>query len=286
MPCIINIYEYFDYRKFLADFYENKKAENRSFSYRSFARRAGFNSSGYYSDVVNQKRNLSDSLLPKFAKGLDLSVEEIRYFEQLVHFDHASTPEIKQNVFEKVIALLPLRLQKIKQAQADYFSKWHHVAIRELLAITNISENYDALANFVSPQITVKEAKQAILTLQELELIEKNTDGFWKATHSSLITRGEEIGPFLIQQYHSRMLELASESLTRHAKPDRSLSTTTMSISIEGTERIKHHIEKFQKTLIELVESDKQEDRVYQLNVQFFPLSQIPKSTEEENATQ
>ena len=37
-----NIFNYSDYRKFLADFYKDKKASTPSFSYQNFSRQAGF----------------------------------------------------------------------------------------------------------------------------------------------------------------------------------------------------------------------------------------------------
>ncbi|MGE0616139.1 MAG: TIGR02147 family protein, partial [Bacteriovoracia bacterium] len=42
-----NLFEYTDYRKYLEDYYNFKKATDPGFSYRSFAKAAGFTSSNF-----------------------------------------------------------------------------------------------------------------------------------------------------------------------------------------------------------------------------------------------
>ena len=51
----INLYDYFNYRDFLADYYVAAKDRDKNFSYRYFAMKAGYNSSGLYSSIVQSK---------------------------------------------------------------------------------------------------------------------------------------------------------------------------------------------------------------------------------------
>jgi uncharacterized protein (TIGR02147 family) len=80
----LSIYDYTDYRRFLADYYAARKKNCPSFSYRNFARRASISSSGLYKEIVDGKRGLSRALIVKFARALKLNRRETNYFEAMV----------------------------------------------------------------------------------------------------------------------------------------------------------------------------------------------------------
>jgi uncharacterized protein (TIGR02147 family) len=54
----VDVYRYLDYRAFLRDFYEAKKAKSRTFSYRAFSKRAGVASPNYLKLVIEGQRSL------------------------------------------------------------------------------------------------------------------------------------------------------------------------------------------------------------------------------------
>src|SRR3712207_2757731 len=110
----IRIYDYQDYRLFLADWFQNKKSMNRHFSHRLFARKAGIRSCGYFSEVVNGVRNLTLSKLPLFAKALELDPAETLYLERLAAFNHARTHQAKQALYERLIKALPQKAQFLR----------------------------------------------------------------------------------------------------------------------------------------------------------------------------
>ena len=49
-----NIFESLDYRLFMGEMFEYLKMTQRAFSNRSFAKRAGFQSSGFFINIVKQ----------------------------------------------------------------------------------------------------------------------------------------------------------------------------------------------------------------------------------------
>ena len=85
------IYEFIDYRKFLAAFYEHKKANSSYFSYRYFSQKIGINSPSFLKHVIDGKRNLTTQMIERFCTALDLSAREARYFRNLVLFNQAKT---------------------------------------------------------------------------------------------------------------------------------------------------------------------------------------------------
>ena len=268
------IFQYFDYRKFLEAYYRNRKFENPRFSYRSFAQKAGFTSSGLYLALVQGRQNLTTALLPKFIRGLGLSEKEAQYFSHLMEFTHATNGKAKQHHFEKMLPLMPLSIKRPIADQKEYYSHWYYVAVRESLSILNFRDEYIMLGNFLTPTIKLMEAKKAIKVLSELGLIKKSSQGFWRSVDVALLS-GSEMGPWVIRTFQAEMMERAKQSLELHPKEKREISTSTFSISEMGLERIQTTLKSIQKKVMAIVQSDIKEDRVYQLNIQLFPLSEV-----------
>lgn len=268
------IFEFFDYRKYLEAYYRNRKRENSRFSYRSFAQKAGFTSSGLYLALVQGRQNLTEALLPKFIRGLGLKEKEEQYFSHLMEFTHAINGKTKQHYFEKMLPLMPLAIKRPISDQKEYYSCWYYVAVRESLSILNIRNDYVSLAQFLSPSIKPMEARKAVKVLASLGLIKKTQQGYWKSVDTTLLS-GAEMGPWVIRSFQAEMMERAKQSLELHPKEKREISTSTFSISATGLERVQVTLKSIQKKVMAIVQSDSKEDRVYQLNMQLFPLSEM-----------
>jgi uncharacterized protein (TIGR02147 family) len=68
-----NIFNYQDYRQFLGDYYEEKKAMHPSFSYQSFSQKAGFASKSFVFNVIKGKKALSRNSVVKLSIAMNLS---------------------------------------------------------------------------------------------------------------------------------------------------------------------------------------------------------------------
>lgn len=267
----MNVFAYYNYRKYLQDYYEYRKSVQRYFSYRSFAKRAGYTSSGFYLDLVKGRKSLTPQMVPKFIHALGLSEKEGRYFSLMVDFTHAETPESKQVIFEQMSALLPRTTKALSRQQIEYYHEWYYVAVREALSVVNVSDNYQDLALFLNPRISVPQAKQAIHLLSDLGLIEKE-NGFWRSVNKT-ITSGREIPPFVVHGFQKKMMDLGKAAVEHYSTERRNISCTTMSVSPLGLERIIHKIDTFRKEVVDIVRSDDHETMICELNIQFFPLS-------------
>ncbi len=268
----MNIFAYYNYRKYLQDYYEYRKSLQRYFSYRSFAQKAGYSSSGYYLDLVHGRKSLTPQMVPKFIAALGLNEKEGRYFKLMVDFTHVQSVESKQQIFDQMSALLPKAVKSLTRNQQEYYAKWYHVAVREALSVLNINEsNIQELAWFLNPKISVPQAKQSLQLLLDLGLIEKD-NGFYRSVNKT-VTSGKEISPLFVHQFQKQMIDLGKEALDRYTTARRNVSTTTMSVSAAGLERIIRKIDMFQKEILDIVTSDSGETMLCELNVQFFPIS-------------
>jgi uncharacterized protein (TIGR02147 family) len=269
----LNIFEYLDYRKLLADYYSFKKSLNRHFSHRMFAQKAGINSSGYFSEVLNGRRNLAKAQIRKFAKAMDLGERESLYFELMVGFCHAKSDAVRKSIYAMLLEAMPVHLQQVKQTQMEYFAKWYHVAVRETLSIASIKGDGEELAGILDPPITPSQAKAALRVLERLRLAVRDADGCWRAAHASLLSPDDPGASLLLREFQREMMLRAADALERVPAEGRDVTSVTMSVSPEGLARIKGLAADFHKRVLEVVQTDRGEDRVIQLNVQVFPLT-------------
>ena len=130
------------------------------------------------------------------------------------------------------------------------------------------------LAEQCQPPITVWDAKRAVKLLLRLRLIEKDRGGRYRTTDSNLTT-GQKWNSHAVESYQREMVRLAGESIERAKKQERDLSTVTLSIDEKSLPEIQEQIRQFRLSLIKMVNSHGGAGRVYQLNVQLFPLSTV-----------
>jgi uncharacterized protein (TIGR02147 family) len=132
--------------------------------------------------------------------------------------------------------------------------------------------DYRAIAGTCAPAITVWDAKRAVRLLEKLGLIAKAPDGLYYTTNGNLTT-GQKWYSHAIEGYQHDMIRLADEAINRFAKGKRDISTVTMSIDEKSLPEIREHIRQFRSSLIKMVNSYSGTGKVYQLNLQLFPLS-------------
>ena len=268
----INIFEYFDFRSLMHDLYKERKAEDSGFSYRYIAKKAGFSSAGFFTKVLQGKSNISVPLIFKFAEVFKLTKAETDYFEQLVLFCQATSESEKRHFFEKMVGMRKAKVKTLDPGQFELFGKWYYVAVREVLDVFLFRGDYKELAKKVYPPIKRSEAKEAIETLEKLGLIKQDPNGYYKRL-DAIVSSGDQWQSLVIQKYQSETMELAKEALYSVPKSHRDISTLTLSISEAGLLRMKEKIKECRRELLEIAKADERADRVYQLNLQLFPLS-------------
>ncbi len=268
-----NLLTYSDYRQYLRDYYEINKAANPDFSFRYLSQRAGVNSSAYFKYVIEGKRNLTKGSLLKTCMALKLKDRDAEYFENLVFFNQAKTLREKNFYFERLTKLKGLfDTRRVRQDQYAFYSEWYHSAVREMLGCIRFDGDYDDLAARMVPQITAKQARDSVALLLRLGLVRKDAQGIWHATDPVLTTDGQ-VSAKDVSDFQLRMLLLASEAFGRFTSEERLMSSTTFSISAKTLDLFKRKIRALKSELLELARLDDEADRVFQLNLNLFPLT-------------
>jgi uncharacterized protein (TIGR02147 family) len=270
---IVNsIYEYLDYRQFMNDYYEMRKTEDAWYSYRFMATKIGMDA-GYLVKVFQAKLSLPLKYLEPIMQLFALTGSQAEYFETLVRFDKSKNPKEMKGLFQKLQDLRELPKKNLQFDSYAYFQSWHHSAIRALVDLVDVSDDFKSLAKLCKPAISAKEAKVSILLLERLGMIQKNIQGFWK-TQENNVSTGDKWSSIAIQEYQREMIKLAGESLQRHSKEHRDISSLTLTLKESDLPEARLRVSEFRKKMINWVGGNSQEDGVYQLNVQLFPLTE------------
>ena len=267
------IFDYLDYRSYLKDFYDEKKSQHAFFSYRLFGKKVGVDAS-YLAKVLMNARHIAEDSIGRFSGACGLQGKEARYFETMVHFAKAKSNAEGKVHFEKLLTLKTDSARKVLSGQYEYYREWQHSAVRSLLEYHDFRGDYKALAEALSPAITVKQAKESIALLLELGLVAPDREGRYRMTETA-VTTGSHWKSIAIEAFQEETLRLSRESIKRHAKELRDISTVTMNINAADYAEIRERIREFRSTLIHFVGKAQDPDRTYQLNVQLFPLSKI-----------
>ncbi|HEX2612057.1 MAG TPA: TIGR02147 family protein [Fibrobacteria bacterium] len=272
-----SVFDYTDYRRYLQDYYAWAKRNKGGFSHRAFLANAGMSGPTYLKRVMEGLHDLTPNSLPKFAKALELAAPEARYFEALVGFNQATTPDGKDLHFKKLMELVPARSQAtLERGQYDYYRDWYNVAVRELLAIMPWRGNALEFSRQLTPPVPPGKVKKAIELLQTLGLLTQVPGEGMRPT-KALLKTDPNMESLLLPRFHQSMAKLAVEALNRFPRHERYFSGTTVSVSRETYDIIVEKIRAVRREILQQVQADPSPERVYHLNMQLFPLTTGPR---------
>lgn len=274
-PRAVSVYAFLDARDFLAQVYAEEKRKNRAVSHRYIAKAMNARSSSFFKDVLTGRIRLSPARARAFAKLFKLDAEESEYFGNLVLYTQAETHEEKSQWLKKLVKELPPGTRTLLESfQMEYFKKWYYAAVREAFTLDDFSGDAERLAATLRPKIKPSEAQDAIDLLARLKLIRKAPGGGYRKV-DRVVTSGYDADPALLRGAIADNIELGLRALEDMDPKERPFSYLTLSLSERSFLRIRDRIRAFRKELLEMAVEEEQADRLYQLNLQFFPLSEV-----------
>ncbi len=267
------IVSYLDFREYLRDFYLEKK-KSSGFTFRDFAKAAGFSSPNFIKLVIDAKANLAPPSVARLCDAMGLKNSDRRYFKHLVSFGQAKTIEKKIGFLEKLKSVQSsVVVGGLTDDQFSYFSKWYHPIIREILSVLRFDGDFDQLAAFVNPPITPKEAEESVELLENLHLIEKDESGRFVPTDRFLTSAGLGTGALAIRNAQKTMSQLAARAIEVVPPEQRDISGVTVSISENSLDTVRAELEKCRRRIFEIAAQDKTSNCVFRVNLHMFPVS-------------
>lgn len=274
---------YTDFRSYLKDFYNYKRASQknsiRPYSYAHFSAAANIKSPNYLKLIIEGQRNLSPESMKKFAKALQLNKEETEEFAVLVKYGQSQDP-LERNRYLRDLAEIRVK-QKIKAGEISK-EVWKNVptwvtwALYALVDQKNADFDLNNLRDQLKGRANKDEIKKALAYLVDTgTLIDNGEGGYKKGRHS--IPAPDDIPPALVRKLQAELIYLGMESLFEGNPKDREFGSFTMSLTEDEFEKLKFELRHLRKRIMKdaMVQREQMPgDRVFQLNIQLFPVTQ------------
>ena len=267
-----DIFEYTGYRQYIADFYAERKVKS-AFTWREFARMAGFSSSVHLKYVSEGRFNLGEDAVERVAKAMGLSGNRLEYFRAMVEFDHAVTDNIKKEIFDRMLFIAKQSNAKVIEGDAfRYFDSWKNPVLRELAPAMPGAKPL-ALAKACRPKITAAEVSESLNFLVKANLLKKDAAGNYKQSDKIVTAGPMAAASVAVRGLHRQMGEIALDAIEGVPQSERHFSGVTLGITSDAYDEIVAVINDCRRKIIEIATRDDSTDEVYRLNIQFFPMT-------------
>lgn len=268
----INIYEYWDFKKYLKDLVKEFKKRRSGFNLRDFAKKAGLKTPGLLKMVYDGKRRLTNETREAFAGAFELKGREKLYFETLVNYNQETDPDTKKEHFETLIDLRPRSQKFVKEKKyLRYLTHDYYVTIREMILLDDFKENYDWMAERCTPPITATEAKEAVETLIDIELLTRDESGRLKHTESFIKTQDYHTQVMQAYHFHDAVLKKARLSLGYLEQHNRNFQSLTLTLPKGMQDEVITKYNQFRDWIVDRANEIGTCDEVFHVNFQLFP---------------
>ena len=266
------IVEYTDYRKYIRDYYEERKRCS-VFSWQKFALDAGFSSAVFLQYVCEGKKNLSVGSAGSVANAMGLVGFEYDYFVLMVSYAHAKSNEAKKAAFEERCALAHAhKVRVLGDEEFKYFKSWKNSVIRELAPHMPGAKPLE-MAHACKPKISAAEVSETLDFLVKAKLLKKDRSGNYQQTDKTIKMAPVEAVPLAARDLQRQMGEFAIKAIDLPIS-ERMMSGYTLGLTRRAYERIKKETEDYYRRVVAIATEDDETEQVYRLNVQLFPLSE------------
>lgn len=271
---ILSIYGYTDYRKYLSDFYHFRKDSERGYSYRTFAKAAGFASPNLLKLVIEGQRNLTPTSTEKFITGLGIPSQMSQYFRALVRFNQSTSDDEKANLHSELVKLTPTASRRqLGGDELNYLSNWLCPILREMIQLPEFNEDLYWISRRIQGNPSTAEIAKALNFLIAEGFIKRNDKGKLEPAEAMICTT-DETKSLGIRNYHRHSLQRAAELISSLPVEEREYGALTFILPEEKVQELKFKMKNFRQELHRWAAeslSSARGETVIQLNLQMYP---------------
>jgi uncharacterized protein (TIGR02147 family) len=262
-----DLFQFLDYRSYLAEFVEWRQKGNPRFSKRAFSQKY-MGSTGILYEVIQGRRDLGPRLRVRCAAALALNEKENEYFELLVQHNQAKNDLERNFLFEKLSRFRNSKPWVVRENQHKYYAKWYYAVVFSYLGLDKRKATPKEIAAEIVPALTEAQVNEALDVLMGLELVKKSERGY-VLTRNHLVSGGfsGEVALEYNRQIQALTTDLAREDMMRF----KAFSTQVTTVSGESLKAIRKKFMAFQEEMKEIVAKDKGTDKVCTVVFQIIP---------------
>ncbi len=272
-----DIFRYKSYAKWLGDAFDAVQAQDAGMTHRKFSELCGYKSSGAISLIATGKRRLSVEGCRRIAAALRLNAGQSQHLEYMVHYEQAEDFESRASWLRRMRAAKRFAEVWEDTLKAyDVYAHWYLPVLLEVVSLPDFQEDPAWVVARVHQRITPQQVRDGIEQLERLGFLERGEDGRLSRL-DMIISTPAEVSSDVLKQHQREMMKLAADALDSQVRERRDMRVMTVAISHAQAARIKGRLTQFQKELAEIVAEDEPIEGVYQLNTQWFELTDPPE---------
>lgn len=280
-------------KQILRDHFERKRQQNPSYSLRAFARDVGVSAS-ILSRTLHGQRPISLKLAFTLSAALDLKEADYKFFLASVLEEAPKTAKISRLLRSRILQQLkenppkgpPTKSFEPKILEIETFKALANpmsLAVLNLIETVGFKEDPAWISNRLGiSQLEVRDILERLYRLDLIQKIRSKNSYKTSRTHKNLhipTSRSQAA----IRAFHKSMIQKSLVQLEKTSENDfknRLINGSTLRLHPDQIPQIKKLIDDFQEQIVNLLnESPLLAQEVYQLNVQFFPLTQSKRRT-------
>ncbi|MEM7645938.1 MAG: DUF4423 domain-containing protein [Pseudomonadota bacterium] len=258
---------------------EETKDRLRPYSYSDFSAAANIKSPNYLKLIIEGKRNLSQEMCQKFSRALKHSRAQAKEFRLLVAYCQEKDPMQRNRCLKE---LSEYRAKKSMEAGLLDAKTWDQVSNWLVWVLYAMAEQKDveftpqSLRRLLRGQVNEAQIDQALKKLVKAGDIEIDPETHRARKTSSMMSGVDQVPAELIRKIQSELIYLGLESLHKYGPQEREVSGFTMAMTEKEFEWVRFELRKLRKQIQKQITINREEnpgDRVYQINMQLFPVT-------------
>jgi uncharacterized protein (TIGR02147 family) len=283
LPRVPVLGEHSDFRDYLKEVYDYRRLTEgtglRPYSYSTFSAAADIKSPNYLKLIIEGRRNLSEDMIGKFAKALRLNKQECDEFRALVRYSQAVEP-LERNHYLKELADLranrAFAAGEIDQLSWEKVPGWIGWVLYAMSEQSGVDFSPQALSRVFRAKASPDDIRESLRKLLESGDLARREDTGEIYKARDLIEAPQNLPVPLIRKLQAELIYLGIESLFRDSPKEREFGAMTVAMTEEEFNQVRFELRQLRKRLqrdLLVKRKTGKGERVYQLNVQLFPVT-------------
>ena len=260
------------FRLFLQAELGRRCARNPQYSLRAFAKYLAIDHATI-SQLLRGKRPFTARAILRLGTRLGLDRPAIdRYVAQEAYWRSESTTEATLG-----------EMQQLANDAASVIADWYHYAILELTRLHHFKPDTRWIARVlgITPDL-VNLALSRLTRLGLLEMVDRNR---WIDKSGDATTSLADFSAATVRHLSEQMRRVMLGALGTVPATSYEHSSTTLAMSTDRLPTVRERIARFRRELIDLLEQDAIRNDVYQLEINFFPVTTLQTDEESTRGT-
>ena len=205
---------------------------------------------------------------------MKLKGQDRQFLLELSRVDHKKPSERVSKYVNKLIDLRAGSLDNEEDKKLlEFFGNYLHSVVLKVLQTPNAESDADWIANQMDPKVPASRVSNSLKLLQKLGIIIYDPTQKKFTVQEPNIETPQQVMDLAFISYHTQLIKLAMESVTRFHSRDRHITSVTGSVSKETKQKISMELERFRSKMVEIIDDGKGGTEVVQVNLQLFPLT-------------